>query len=80
MDNAELQSLIEQTLPDSQIQVEGDGYHFVATIISPVFGGLLQVKRQQLVYAGLNTYITSGAIHALTLHTYTPAEWEKQHG
>jgi len=80
MDNTELHQLLATAMPDCQIEVEGDGYHFVATLISPIFKGLLPVKRQQMVYAGIQSYITSGAIHALTLHTYTPEEWEKKHG
>lgn len=79
MTNEELHLLLAQNMPNSQIITDGDGYHFTATIISEAFTGLSKVKRQQMVYQGVSPYITSGAIHALTLATFTPEEWQ-QHG
>jgi acid stress-induced BolA-like protein IbaG/YrbA len=29
-----------------------------------------------MVYAAVNEHIASGAIHALTIKAYTPAEWQ----
>ncbi len=75
MQDAELQQLITSLIPDSQVTIAGDGHHFEATIVSSAFAGLSKIKRQQLVYSGLSSHITSGAIHALQLHTYTPEEW-----
>jgi acid stress-induced BolA-like protein IbaG/YrbA len=34
------------------------------------------VKKQQLVYQCLQQHIASGAIHALTIKTYTPEQWQ----
>ncbi|MFI4955298.1 MAG: BolA family protein [Gammaproteobacteria bacterium] len=79
MTNEQLQILLMQIMPDSQVIIDGDGYHFMATIVSDAFAGLSKVKRQQLVYQGVSSYITSGKLHALTLSTYTPEEWT-QHG
>lgn len=80
MTNEELQLLISKNIPNSQVMIGGDGHHFEATIVSDVFSGLSKVKRQQWVYQKLATYITSGAIHALNLNTFTPEEWTKQNG
>lgn len=80
MTNEELHTLLTEIMPDSQIITDGDGYHFIATIISELFAGLSKVKRQQLVYQGVSSYITSGEIHALTLSTYTPEEWIQHNG
>ena len=80
MQNTELQQLIVSLIPDAQVEIGGDGHHFEATIISSAFAGLSKIKRQQLIYGGLGSYITSGAIHALQLHTYTPEEWAQHHG
>lgn len=72
--NEAVQQLIKAALPDAQIQVTGDGYKYEAEVISTAFEGLKPVKRQQLVYGAVNTAITSGQLHALTIRAFTPAE------
>ncbi len=63
----------------SYVHVLGDGYHYELTIVSSQFEGLRKVARQQWVYSKLQDYITSGDLHALTMQTFTEAEWEKEH-
>jgi acid stress-induced BolA-like protein IbaG/YrbA len=77
MDPEEVKRLIEAGIPGSQVSVKGDGSHFDAVVISEAFAGLTPVKKQQLVYATVNEQITSGKLHALSIKTYTPDEWEK---
>ena len=77
MDPEEVKRLIEAGIPGSQVKVKGDGSHFDAVVISEAFAGLTPVKKQQLVYATVNEQITSGQLHALSIKTYTPDEWEK---
>jgi stress-induced morphogen len=48
--------------------------HWRAVVISPAFEGKLSIKRHRLVYGALEEEMR-GPIHALTLETYTPAEW-----
>ncbi len=50
------------------------GGHFRATIVSPRFEGLGAVQRQRLVFAALSEEMGS-EIHALSMQTATPAEW-----
>ncbi|MFA5625900.1 MAG: BolA family protein [Thiohalomonadaceae bacterium] len=78
METREIKHLIEAGIVDCEANVSGDGSHFDATVISPAFAGLSMVKKQQLVYATLGDRITNGSIHALTIKTYTPEEWETQ--
>ncbi len=73
----EVQAMIQAGLPDCEIKVQGDGSHFEAVVIGEIFDGLSVVKKQQKVYATLGDKITSGEVHALTIKTYTPAEYEK---
>ena len=77
MDPQEVKSLIQATFQDCEVIVEGDGSHFMATVVGNVFEGKLPVQKQKLVYASVSEQITSGAIHALTIKAYTPEEWEK---
>ena len=59
------------------LEVEGDGRHFYATIVSAAFQGLPRVRRHQLVYAALGERMRE-EIHALSMKTLTPAEWSAQ--
>ena len=62
------------------VQVKGDGYHYQVVVVSDAFEGKSKVARQQWVYAKLKTLITSGALHALSMQTWTKDEWENKHG
>jgi acid stress-induced BolA-like protein IbaG/YrbA len=57
------------------VEVAGDGQHFEALIVSPEFEGLSRIRRHQRVYAALGTRMRDD-IHALSMTTLTPAEWE----
>ena len=72
----EIKALIEASIPESLVEVQVDGSHIALNVVSPAFEGLNAVKKQQLVYAGLQDAIASGAIHAVQMKTYTPAQWQ----
>ncbi len=76
MTSEEIKALIEVGISGAEAYVDGDGNHFVAQVISAEFADLSQVKQHQRVYAALGDKI-GDAIHALSIHTYTPAEWLK---
>lgn len=76
MNPDDVQQRIAAGLPDCEVTVTGDGSHFEARVVGNVFTGLTSVKKQQMVYATVNDLITSGDLHALTIKTYTPEEWE----
>jgi acid stress-induced BolA-like protein IbaG/YrbA len=57
------------------VEVEGDGQHFFATIVSDAFEGKRPIARHQLVYAALGERMRA-EIHALSMKTLTPAEWK----
>jgi len=77
MNPEDVQKMIEAGLPDCEVKVSGDGSHFDAVVIGEMFEGMSLVKKQQKVYATLGDKITSGEVHALTIKTYTPEEYEK---
>ncbi len=72
--NEEVIKLIEDGIPGAKVSVDGDGYKYETTVISDTFEGLNTLKRHQAVYAAVNSAITSGELHALTITTKTPAE------
>jgi acid stress-induced BolA-like protein IbaG/YrbA len=71
---ADVQRFIAQGLACDHVDVEGDGRHFFATIVSAEFEGTSRVKRHQRVYEALGDRMRE-QIHALSMKTLTPAEW-----
>lgn len=80
MNTTELKQLLESGLPNATVTVDGDGYHHDAVIISEQFAGQNTVQRQQLVYQVVGAAIRSGEVHAFSMQTYTPIEWEQKNG
>jgi acid stress-induced BolA-like protein IbaG/YrbA len=73
----DVQRFIAQGLACEHLEVEGDGRHFFATIVSAEFEGTPRVRRHQRVYVALGDRMHS-EIHALSMKTLTPAEWASQ--
>lgn len=73
----EIKSLLSVALPDADVTVQGEGGKFTVTVVSDRFAGMRPVAKQQLIYAPLNDHIASGAIHAVSMRTFTKEEWRK---
>lgn len=73
----DVRGFIAASLPCAHLEVEGDGRHFFATIVSTDFEGLARVRRHQRVYTALGDRMRE-QIHALSMKTFTPAEWAAQ--
>ncbi|MCK9283285.1 MAG: BolA/IbaG family iron-sulfur metabolism protein [Rhodocyclaceae bacterium] len=76
----QIENWIAAGLSCAHLVVEGDGHHFQALIVSTEFAGLSRVKRQQRVMQTVRDHLDSGALHALSLQTLTPEEWEAARG
>lgn len=74
----ELQHLIATGLSCEHLEVTGDGRHWAAVVVSPEFDGMRAIARHKRVYATLGGRIQNDEVHALSMKTYTPAEWAKQ--
>ena len=75
MTREELLSLIAAGLPCEHLELTGDGRHWYATIVSSVFEGQRLIQRHQRVYATLGGRLQTDEVHALSMKTFTPAEW-----
>ena len=73
----ELKKLLEDGIPGAVVNVQGDGDHFEATVVSDAFEGKSSVQQHQMVYAALGE-LMQGAVHALSFRTFTPEQWDKQ--
>ena len=61
-------------LQGTHLDVEGDGQHVSAVIVSPAFAGKRPIQRHQIVYAALGDRMRE-EIHALSMKTLTPEEF-----
>ncbi|MCC2596186.1 BolA family transcriptional regulator [Pusillimonas sp. MFBS29] len=71
----QVRQYIADNLECEQLQVQGDGAHFEALIVSPAFEGKRLIARHQLVYAALGERMKA-EIHALSMRTLTPEEYK----
>ena len=74
----QIRALIAAGLPCQHLQVQGDGRHWSAVVVSTEFEGKRLVARHQRVYATLGERIRNDEVHALSMKTLTPAEWAAQ--
>jgi len=76
----EIKETIQQALPNAHIIVLDpmeDGIHLEAVVVSSEFEGLSLVKQHQKVMQPLNDHFNR-SLHALSLKTLTPEQWEKE--
>lgn len=78
MNAQHIQDLIAAGLPCTHVEVDGDGRHWRAVVVSSAFEGLRPIARHQRVYATLGQKIQNDEVHALSIKTLTPAEWAAQ--
>ncbi|MCH4248452.1 BolA family iron metabolism protein IbaG [Acinetobacter populi] len=77
MNSEQLSQILQQAFPQAEIHVTGEAGKFDLRIVNSEFEGKRTVARQQAVYAPLNEYIASGAVHAVSIRAMTPEEWRK---
>lgn len=78
MTTDELKSIIAAGLACDHLELEGDGRHWYATIVAAEFEGKRAIQRHQRVYATLGERMQNDEVHALSMKTFTPAEWAAQ--
>ena len=75
----QVESMIKAGLPDAEVRIQdltGGGDHYQVTVISSQFEGKNLIQQHQLVYGAVKQAMSSEAIHALSLKTYTPETWQ----
>ncbi|MBI3147116.1 MAG: BolA family transcriptional regulator [Betaproteobacteria bacterium] len=74
-----IETWIRAALPCQAVEVQGDGRHFQAIVVSESFRGLNRVRQHQLVYAALGSRMAD-EVHALSVQTFTPDDWAARRG
>ena len=72
----QIEEWIRNGLACEHVEVQGDGHHFEAVIVSGQFRGKTRVQRHQLVYGALGDRMRA-EVHALSMRTLAPEEWGK---
>jgi acid stress-induced BolA-like protein IbaG/YrbA len=81
MNPTQIQQRIEERLPGSQVTIRdltGTADHWEVTVISPSFLGKPILTQHRIVKGFFDSEIASGELHAFSLKTYTPDEWNKK--
>jgi acid stress-induced BolA-like protein IbaG/YrbA len=76
----QIKQLIRAGLACDHLELDGDGHHFEAVVVSAEFTGKSRVQRQQRVYQTLSDKLATGELHALSFKTLTPEEWSAARG
>ena len=71
----QIKDMITAGLMCEHIELEGDGRHWYATVVSSAFDGKRAIQRHQQVYATLGNKMQNDEVHALSMKTFTPSEW-----
>ena len=73
----DIRGWIAAGLDCERLEVSGDGRHFEALIVSPLFEGKRSVQRHQMVYKVLGERMRE-EVHALSMRTLTPGEFAQE--
>ena len=76
----QIKQLIRAGMACEHLELDGDGQHFQALVVSAEFVGKSRVQRQQRVHETLKEKLATGELHALSFKTLTPEEWSIQRG
>ena len=74
----QIKAMIAAGIACEHLELEGDGRHWYATVVSAEFEGKRAIARHQKVYGTLGTKMQNDEVHALSMKTFTPAEWAAQ--
>jgi acid stress-induced BolA-like protein IbaG/YrbA len=80
MTSDQLKARIETLANGTQAEVidlTGTQDHYQALVISDAFEGKMMIEQHRMVFGLVKPEVDSGELHALTLKTYTPAQWQK---
>jgi monothiol glutaredoxin len=76
--HSEVEALIIAVYPDANIHIVGEACNLEIAVISEQFTGASMIKQHQGVMEALSSALASGRLHAVTLKTHTPEQWQAQ--
>ena len=78
----EIETKIKEKIKTSHLEVIDlrGGDHIQVIMVSPDFEDKSLVEQHKIVYDALSNEMKSNSIHALTLKTFSPSQWQKVKG
>jgi len=76
MEITEIKQAIENGIPNAEVQVAGEGCNARVLVVSTEFEGKNKLAQQRMVYACMGDKIATGEVHALSIKSFTPEQWE----
>ena len=76
----EIKETLTKALPVTVIETQdltGGGDHWQLIVVSPAFEGKGLIEQHRMVNEALKAPMADQRIHALSLKTFSPAQWEK---
>jgi stress-induced morphogen len=76
----QLKQRLETLAPHTSVEVTdmtGTENHYQAVIVSPSFAGKMMLEQHRMVLGLVQAEVDSGEVHALTMKTYTPEQFNK---
>ena len=77
MDVSDIEKLINKAIKLDELHVAFDGSQCKIIAVADVFGELSRVKKQQVISMPLAEIINGGAIHAISIKTFTTEQWQR---
>lgn len=78
MTHEEVEMQIKEATGIEQVIVKSEGSHYQVIAIDDKFETMSRVKRQQMISSPLSKQIADGTIHALTIKTFSQAQWQRE--
>ncbi len=78
MEPEEIKAILAKAVELDEIHVKGENGHFQVIAVAEIFDGMSRVKKQQTIYGPLADVIASGALHAVSIKAFTPAQWKRE--
>ena len=78
METNQIEDLLRTELSLDEVIVKANGSHYEVIAVGECFTGLTPVKKQQLVYTPLKEVIADGTIHAISIRSFTPTQWQRE--
>ncbi len=76
----QLKLRVETLAPGTTVKVTdltGTEDHWQVLVVSPAFEGKMSFEQQKMVMAIFKEEIASNEVHALTMKTYSPTQYQK---
>lgn len=81
MSPTELKQKLEKLSQGTRVEImdlTGTSDHYQAVIVSDAFVGKMMIEQHRMVLALVQAEVDSGELHALTMKTFTPEEYQRK--